>query len=267
MTGFLPTLASRHGGEIDLLLTIVHSFIGIVLLGWSIYFVYVLIRFRRARQVRAEHGAARSHTAHAVEFTVFGVEVALLLFFSIPFFTRQVTALPDFGEEAVHVRVVAQQFQWNVHYAGADGVYGRVGLEHVDDVGNPVGLDPDDPAGADDIVRRGQLVVPVNRPVVVSLSSKDVVHSFALPELRVKQDAIPGMEIRVAFEPTMTTAQFRELKGDPQREFEIMCAQLCGQGHFSMRGVLRVLEEEEFEAWLVENAPSTEDEEYDPFFD
>ena len=99
----------------------------------------------------------------------------------------------------------------------------------------------------DDIVSINQLHLPVNRPVTVRLSTKDVIHSFGLPVMRVKQDAIPGMEIPVFFTP------IREM-GEDER-WEIVCAQLCGLGHYRMRGFLTVESEEEFEAWLAEKAP------------
>ncbi|MBI2433411.1 MAG: cytochrome c oxidase subunit II [Candidatus Hydrogenedentes bacterium] len=284
MEQLLPTLASEHGAKIDQLLLLEHALILAVVGGWLLYFVYVLCRFRRKRQPVANHEGARSHRAHVVEVIVFGAEVGLLVLLSIPFFTRQVTALPGPGPEELRVRAVAQQYQWNIHYPGPDGIFSAarldlvddvnnpLGLDHddpylVDDVNNPLGLDHDDPYGKDDIVKRGQLVLPVGKSVTIYLSSKDVVHSFALPEFRVKQDAIPGMVIPVRFTPTMTTEAFQRIKKNPQRQFEIVCAQLCGQGHFSMRGVVEVLTPQAFEAWLKENAPAADSQEYDSFFE
>ena len=142
-----------------------------------------------------------------------------------------------------------QQFQWNVHYPGLDGAFGRTNPALVDELDNPVGLDKDDPLGEDDVTSRNMLYVPVNRPVVVQVSSKDVIHSFNLPEFRVKQDAIPGMRVPVLFTPTMTTKALREMTGDDKRDFEIACAQLCGLGHFQMRGFVRVVEQGEYEEW------------------
>ena len=267
MLPFMPTLASEHGGKIDRLLVFEHLLIFVAVLGWFLYFVYVLFRFRKKRQPVANPEGARSHTAHVVEICVFSIEAALLIFLSIPFFTRQVTALREPGPAEVQVRVVAQQFAWTMHYPGADGVFGAARQDLVNDVANPLGLDPEDPAGKDDIVKRGVLTLPVNQSAMIFLSSKDVIHSFALPEFRVKQDAIPGMVIPIRFTPTMTTRQFQAEKNNPERQFEIMCAQLCGMGHFSMRGIVEVLEEEEFQEWLVDNAPSEEAVEYDAFFE
>jgi len=260
-----PILASEHGGEIDRVMWIVLAFITVLFFGWLIFFSVALLRFRRSRQPVADYGGVRNHRTYYVEFGVVAVEVTLLLGFSIPFWIQHVAATPLPDEAPLHVRVVAQQFSWNIHYPGADGVFGRTAAEFVDDQLNPVGLDPSDDAGSDDIVSRNILYLPVGQPVLLSLTSKDVVHSFYLPELRVKQDTIPGMVIDLMFTPTMTTQAFQERTGQPGRRFEIACAQLCGLGHYSMRGFLDVLEPEAFAQWLEDNAPTESDDDWPEF--
>ena len=140
---------------------------------------------------------------------------------------------------AVEVEVVGAQFQWDMRYPGPDGVFGRVRPELIS-LANLLGVDPDDPASADDFSLTNQLVLPVDRPVVLHLRSKDMQHSFFLPQHRVKQDLQPGMNIQTWFIPT-------ELG-----EYEIACAELCGLGHYRMRGFLTVMEPDDFENWLVE---------------
>jgi cytochrome c oxidase subunit 2 len=152
--------------------------------------------------------------------------------------------------EALVVRVTAEQFAWNVHYPGPDGVFGRTDIQLLDVSANPLGLDRSDPAAADDVTTLNQLHLPVNRPVIVRLRSKDVIHSFGVPELRVKQDAIPGLTIPLWFVPTVTTAEMRALKGDDAFQYEIACAQLCGLGHAAMRGFVTVHPAAEFQQWL-----------------
>ncbi|HET9359116.1 MAG TPA: hypothetical protein VFO58_05175, partial [Vicinamibacterales bacterium] len=151
-----------------------------------------------------------------------------------------VDALPAEHESTI-VRVVAEQFAWNVHYPGADGVFGRTDIRLVDPE-NPLGLDRTEPPGRDDLVVNGRLNVPVGKPVIVFLSSKDVIHSFGLPQMRVKQDAVPGIVQPVWFTPTMTG------------EWNIACSQLCGLGHFRMRGIYAIQTQEDYEAWLKEEA-------------
>ena len=250
----LPINASAHGGEIDFLIWVVHILMAVLFVGWGIFFTYVLIRFRRSRNPRADHAGVRSHTSNYIEIGVAVVEAILLIGFSIPFWAREVNALPPKGKDLVEVRVVAEQFAWNIHYPGPDGVFGRTDMDLVDQQTNPVGLDTGDPNAQDDIVTLNQLHLPVNQTAMVYLSSKDVVHSFALPEMRVKQDVIPGMEISTWFRPVKT--------GD----FEIACAQLCGLGHYRMRGYLTIETREDFDQWLAGQQEEAEEEPVDDFW-
>ncbi|NOT46057.1 MAG: hypothetical protein HOP14_15775, partial [Acidobacteria bacterium] len=167
-------------------------------------------------------------------------EVVLLVFFSIPAYSARVTNFPD-AAGSTEVRVVAEQFAWNVHYPGPDGVFGLASPALISP-DNPLGLDPTDAAGRDDLVTINQLAMPVDRPVIVHLSSKDVIHSFALPEMRVKQDAIPGTLQTVWFTPTRIGS------------WEIVCSQLCGLAHYRMRGFYDVMTADDFDAWLAEEA-------------
>ncbi len=143
--------------------------------------------------------------------------------------------------DAFVVDVVGSQFQWDMRYPGPDGVFGRVKPELIS-VENLLGLDKTDPAALDDIVRTNQLVLPVNRPALLRLRSKDMQHSFFLPNFRVKQDLVPGMTLNTWFVPTKVG------------EYEIACAELCGLGHYRMRGLLQVMEPAEVNRWLAEQA-------------
>jgi cytochrome c oxidase subunit 2 len=268
LSDWLPLLASEEGAEVDRLMLLTHSLMAIIFIGWLLFFIYVLIRFRKKRQPTAIYGGFRGRWPLLADIGVFTAEILLLALIAIPFWMRVVEAQPGAGPAPVEVRVIAQQYVWNCHYPGVDGQFGRVDVSLVDDQTNPVGLDRTDPAAADDIVLVNQLTLPVDQPALVWLTSKDVVHSFYVPEFRVKRDAIPGMRIPVRFTPTMTTQQFQELTGNAERTFEIACAQLCGLGHYRMRGFLTVLKPEEYRAWLVDQAPKAEGEEpYDPFWD
>lgn len=135
------------------------------------------------------------------------------------------------------VELTGQQFQWNVRYPGKDGKFGKTDPKLISD-DNAIGLDPKDPNSKDDIVTQDEFYLIVNQPVVVRVRSKDVIHSFFLPNFRVKQDAVPGMSIETAFTPTKV--------GD----YEVACAQLCGLGHYKMRGMLHVVSQSEYDAKL-----------------
>ncbi len=173
-------------------------------------------------------------------------EIILLVAFSIPAWSRWTTK-PEASKNPLEIRIVAEQFAWNIQYPGADGVFGRTRSELVSAT-NPMGLDPDDPAGKDDIITLNQLHLQVNRPVLIRLTSKDVIHSLNLPVMRVKQDAIPGMEVPVQFTPSKTN--FGPMG------WEIACAQLCGLGHYRMRGQMTVHTKDDFEKWLKDNSPA-----------
>jgi len=260
-----PLMASEHGGIIDQTNILIHVIMLVIFVGWAVFFGYTLIRFRKSRNSTADYLGAKGHAASYIDIVVAVVEAVLLIGISIPFWATQIDTVPGPETNPLHVRVVAQQFAWNIHYPGPDGVFGRSSVTLVDEQTNPIGLDPEDPYGDDDITTINQLYLPVNRPAIIHLSSKDVIHCFSLTEFRVKQDIIPGMNIPVSFVPTMTTAEMRKIQVDETRNFEIACAQLCGLAHYRMRGYVTVLPEEEFETWLAERIEESE-EEFDDFF-
>jgi len=242
----MPVNASEHGAGLDYMSSLVHWLMAVLFVGWAIYFLLVLFKFSRKRNPEANYHGTKSHFSMYVEVGVAVFEVILLIGFAFPAWASWVEPHQP-AEDPLVVRVVAQQFAWNVHYPGADGVFGRSAPALVDEATNPLGLDRSDPMAADDIVSINQLHLPVDRPVTIRLSSKDVIHSFFLPTMRVKQDTIPGMEIPVHFTPVMKNGDER---------WEIACAQLCGLSHYRMKGFLTVESEAEFEAWLAEKAPA-----------
>jgi cytochrome c oxidase subunit II len=140
---------------------------------------------------------------------------------------------------AIRVEITGVQFQWYFRYPGADSMFGRVDAQKFarPDEGNPLGIDPSDPAGKDDIVSSA-LVVPVGHAVELDLRAQDVIHSVFIPAMRLKQDAVPGMDIRTHFTPTKIG------------NYELVCSQLCGLGHYRMKATVQVVSEEEFKQWL-----------------
>jgi cytochrome c oxidase subunit II len=260
----LPALASAHGGQIDDMLGWVHIFMLILFVGWGGFFLYCLVRFRRSRQPVANYAGVKSHTSSYLEVGVAVVEAVLLFGFAIPLWAARVDRMPS-ESEAVVVRVTAEQFAWNVHYPGPDGKFGRTDLKLLDTQSNPLGLDRSDPAAKDDVTTLNQLYLPVNKPVIVRLRSKDVIHSFGVPEFRVKQDAIPGLTIPLWWVPTVTTAEMRTRKGNAEFQYEIACAQLCGLGHAAMRGFVTVQTAEEFQKWMDEKVKEQTEAGSDPF--
>lgn len=234
----LPVQASAHAGDIDQMIVLIHYLMFILFIGWGIYFVWVLIRFRAAAHPRADYTGVTSHTSSYLEIGVAVIEAVLLIGFAIPAWANRVNEFPPESESTV-VRMIARQFEWHAHYPGPDGRFGRRDLSLITPT-NVVGLDRADPHAGDDVVSINRMNLPVDKPAIIYLSTQDVIHSLGIAEMRVKQDAIPGMEIPIWFEPTRT--------GD----YQINCSQLCGLGHYRMKAEVSVQSQAEFDAWLAE---------------
>lgn len=235
-----PPNASEHGYQIDHILEFAHWFMGALFVGWSLFFIFVLIRFHHSRHPRADHHGVRSGISTHLEFSVVLIEAVLLLGFAIPLWAKRVNDFPT-TKDAILVQVVGQQFNWTFHLPGPDGQFGRRNIDLVTN-SNPLGLDQNDPASKDDLVVLGELHVPVDRPVIIELSSKDVIHNFDLPHMRIAADAIPGSLIPMWFKPVKTGT------------YEVICGQLCGLGHYGMKGTLVVDTPADYQAWLKERA-------------
>jgi cytochrome c oxidase subunit 2 len=240
MRAWLPVPASADAGQIDLIVTLVHGLMLLLFVGWGTYFTWVLLRFRRGRQPHANPSGARGRFALWTEVGVVVAEAAVLVVFALPLWSSRTRAEPS-AANAVIIRVVAEQFVWNVHYPGADGRFGETSASLVSP-DNPLGLDRHSASGRDDVVELNLIHLPVDRPVVVQLSSKDVIHSFGVPAMRVKRDAVPGLFAPVWFTPVRPGT------------YDLACSQLCGLAHFRMRGRIVVESESAFDAFLAAEA-------------
>jgi len=241
----------------------------VLFIGWGAFFIYSLIKFRASNNKKANYHGVESHYSSVLEGAVAVIEIVILFGFAFPIWAERVNDVPD-PRDSEHLRVVAQQYAWNIHYPGTDGKFGDTRVELVDEQDNPIGLDRSSEFGADDFYTINQLHIPVNKKIRVDLSSKDVIHNFKLPELRVSQDAIPGMNIPVHFTATSTSEEFLKTAVGTKREgksLEIACAQLCGLGHYRMKGYLTIHEEEDYVAWLAEQAEYLEEESGDDWGD
>jgi len=246
----LPPAVYKHdyAAKGDFLINMLHWFMFALFGGWAIFFVYCLVKFRARPGHRAVHEQVKAKVSKWVEIGVAVFEVIILLFLAIPVWGSVKTDFPTEAENPQRVRVVAEQFAWNFHYPGPDCVFGKTAPEHIDTATNPLGIDPSDPDGIDDLVS-GELHIIVDRPVIAQTTSKDVIHGFSIPVLRVKQDAIPGMRIPVWFEAAKTG------------NYEVACAQLCGNNHYSMRALMVIhSSDSEFDEWLEKARPKEFDE-------
>jgi|TARA_B100001750_G_scaffold41285_1_gene30027 cytochrome c oxidase subunit 2 len=252
----LPLNASIQGEYVDNANVLMHWLMLILFLGWGTFFIVSLIRFRASKNKTADYTGVKSHMSSLLEAAVAIIEIIALFGFSYPVWAYRVNDIPDY-RDAENIRVVAQQFAWNIHYPGEDGLFGTTRSDLVDEQDNPIGLDRGSPNASDDFYTINQLHIPVHKTIRIDLTTKDVIHNFKLPELRVSQDAIPGMSIPVHFEATMTSKEFLETVEGTHREgmgLEISCAQLCGLGHYRMKGFLTIHDQDGYDSWLDEQA-------------
>ena len=240
----LPPLASENGQGVDDLIIYVHWLMIALFLGWLVYFFYALFRFHHSRNPKADYVGVRNHASSYIELAVAGVEALLLVFVAVPLWSKAVDKFPPASESTV-IQVVAQQYAWNARYAGLDGIFGRQDMKFVAS-DNVFGVDPTDANGKDDIQTLNDLHVVVNKPVIIYLSSKDVIHSLKIIAMRVCRDAIPGLRIPVWFKPTQIG------------RYQINCAQLCGPGHAAMTGGFVTVESQaDFDKWIKSKSGTT----------
>ncbi|MCE0496545.1 MAG: hypothetical protein LV481_01175 [Methylacidiphilales bacterium] len=237
--GIAPN-ASQHGYTIDSMLEMLHWFMLILFVGWGSFFAYTLWRFHHKKSPKANYVGATSHLPTKLEGGVLVLEVILLMAFAAPIWASRVASWPS-GPDVIHVRAVGEQFLWNFQYSGADGKFGRLDI-HLISPSNSLGIDRTDPDAFDDVVTRGEMHVPIDHPIVVDVMSKDVIHDFCIPNMRVAQDAIPGSSIPTWFVPVKAGT------------YEIVCAQLCGNGHSSMKATLVVESESAYRKWFDQMA-------------
>ena len=244
----LPIAASTYAARMDASLHVLHIAMITIFVLWGVFFTYCLIRYRRSKSPRGSYDAAKGGlSSYIPDVAILVFEVWLIFAVGLPIWAHVKEEFPT-PEESLVVEMVSEQFAWGFQYAGPDNAFARRDPAQITSA-NTVGIDYSDPASADDYVTLNELHVPLGKPTLLYMTSKDVIHSFFVPEFRVKQDVVPGMRIPLWFEPTQTG------------RFEIGCAQLCGLGHYRMRGEVVVHTPEEFEAWQLERLKERQEEE------
>jgi cytochrome c oxidase subunit 2 len=237
-TWWFPPPINQHGQAYDAQFMRTLVVVGIVFFLAQMALGYVIVRFRQnGGRARYSHG---NNTLEKLWTTATAV-----LFLGLVVMGAKIWAAVHFDEappDAIPIEVLSKQFAFNFRYPGPDGKFGRTDLKLVNDAGgNPFGLDDRDPASRDDIAS-ASLKVPVGKPIRLIMHSRDVIHNFFVPELRLKQDIVPGMEIPLHFE------------ADKIGVYEVPCSELCGLGHFQMRTTMQVMSEADFEKWKIDQA-------------
>jgi cytochrome c oxidase subunit 2 len=238
---WLPELGSVHGSDIDrvFLITLTISAVLFILLQGTLAFL--TYRYGKNASERAKYWIRpklEKRFALAAGIIIFGVDLTLFAIGDSNWFRAWGPSPPG----TPVVEVMGEQFVWNFRYAGPDGIFGKLDPSLISST-NPFGLDKTDPAANDDIVSINQLHLPQGKPIRLRIRSHDVIHSFFLPYQRIKQDAVPGMQIELWFIPKKAG------------QFEIACSQLCGLGHYRMRAFLTVEPEDSVQAWLDAQKP------------
>ena len=234
----IPKNFSEHGGNVDHMIDIVHWFMAVLFVGWTIFFFYCCWRFRKKRNPKANYHGVTNHVSTHLEIGVVIVEAVLLLGFAFPLWGDRTDRFEQVQEtDPVRVRVIAYQFAFNYHYPGADGKFGRIDRHLVKNVGDPC-IDPDDPNGWDDFVAPN-LKLPVDRNAILQITSTDVIHNYSIVPMRIQQDAIPGRDIPMWFKPIK------------KLETYVICGQLCGEAHANMRGFMEVVSDKAYNSWAT----------------
>jgi cytochrome c oxidase subunit 2 len=237
---WLPHLMSDRG-RIDSAIWWSLLVTGLVFIATNLALAWLSWRYQDREGARADHW----HDNPRLEWTWTVATAAIMFVFMFNALGLWADITREPPADAMLVEVTGQQFAWNVRYPGKDGILGRTEHKLVTQE-NPIGLDPGDPHSADDLRLLNNIVFVKDRPVRVQIRSMDVLHSFFLPNFRVKQDAVPGMTVQIWFTPKELT--------DPARPTEIACAEHCGLGHYRMRGFVHVVAAADFDGKVAEMA-------------
>lgn len=249
----LGKAASEHGEQIDTMIYITLIVTGIVFFITQIILFWFAYRYQES-ETRQAYYYPHNNKLEVIWTVVPAIFLTGLVAFGI-YYWFKITG--DAPKNAMIVEVTGSQFKWEYRYPGKDGVLGKKYYREIDyRKNNPLGQLWDDPANHDDIVIMGDdLHLVVNKPVKMVINAKDVIHDVGLAHFRMKMDAVPGTPTTMWFTPTITTKQMKEKSGNPDFVYEISCDQMCGQGHWSMRGTIIVETQEEFDRWIFSQTP------------
>jgi len=240
--------ASIHGDRIDSMMLTTVTITTLVFVITQVLLFWFIFKYRGST-VRKAYYYPHNNAIERLWTIVPAFVLTILVVFG--FFTwRSITNPPEADQKsALSVEVTGEQFKWNVRYAGADNQLGVRNYKLTTPT-NSLGIDYADKKSWDD--RLGpEIVLPVNKPVRVTINSKDVLHSFYMPDFRVQMNAVPGMPTYFQFTPKLTTEEMREKKGNPAFDYVLLCAKICGSGHYNMQYKVKVVSEQEYNEWIA----------------
>lgn len=245
--------ASDHGVHIDNMLYITIAITGIVFFITQIILFWFSYKYQES-DTRKAYYYPHNNKLELIWTVIPAIALTVLVGFGI-FYWFKITG--EAPKNAMVVEITGSQFKWEYRYPGKDKILGKKYYKNIDDAkNNPLGQLWDDPANHDDIFVSGEpMHLVINKPVRLVIGAKDVIHDVGLPHFRMKMDAVPGTPTTMWFTPTKTTKQMREETQNPAFMFEISCDQMCGRGHYTMRGEIIVETQEEFDFWILSKKP------------
>jgi len=241
--------ASVQGVDIDRMMTITFILTGIVFVITQVALFWFAYKYQGSEKSKA-YFYPHNNKLELIWTVIPAIALTVLVGFGL-FYWYKITGVAP--KDAKVVEVTGSQFKWEFRYPGKDGILGKKYFKNIDPAkNNPMGQLWDDPANHDEVYSSGEpMHLVVNKPVKLVIGSKDVIHDVGLAHFRMKMDAVPGTPTTMWFTPRFTSKQMKEKTGKPDFVYEISCDQMCGKGHWSMRGEIIVETQEEFDAWMI----------------
>ena len=248
----LPVSASVEGDNYDFMFNATLVVTGIVFLATQLVLFYFAFRYQSTEK-RTAFFFAHSNKLEILWTTVPAIAMASLVAIGLRNWMNLTSAPP---KDAQRIEIVGKQFNWIVRYPGKDNELGKRDFRKINDANNILGLDWTDKHNMDDIIaQNGELHLVVGKPVQLLIGSRDVIHDVGLAHFRMKMDAVPGIVTTMWFTPKYTTTEMKKITGNNNFVYEISCDQMCGKGHYSMRGTIIVQTQEEYTQWMATQQP------------
>ncbi len=243
--------ASLEGEKIDLMLYITIAVTGVVFVITQVLLFWFAFKYQEKDGQKA-YFFPHNNKLELLWTTVPAIFLTVLVVFGLKFWFKITSDAP---KDSVVVEITGKQFAWEMRYPGKDGVLGKKNYKKYNNPsGNILGVDFEDPESWDDL-HTTEMHIPVGKPVKLVIHAMDVIHDVGLSHFRMKMDAVPGIPTTMWFTPIYTTEEMKVRTGNPNFVYEISCDQMCGKGHFSMRGVIVVEKEADYKKWLAEQKP------------
>jgi len=248
----LPPSASLQGAEYDKMFSVTLWVTGFTFFVTQALLFWFAFRYQSTEK-RTSFYFPHNNKLEVLWTTVPAIAMAALVAIGLKNWMNFTSEAP---KDATIVEIVGKQFNWLIRYPGHDGVLGKRDFRKIDDANNVLGLDWNDKDNMDDIIaQNGELHLVVNKPVKLLIGSRDVIHDVGLTHFRMKMDAVPGIVTTLWFTPRYTTAEMKKMTGNDNFVYEISCDQMCGKGHYSMRGTVVVQTQAEYDAWMLAQQP------------